>query len=181
MDLKEYLCVDAIDIKWLDYIFTDQDLYGARDEYPKPHCIGVGGGNCIKIFERNGIPEEFQKLFLSCNRYMMQINKIFNSRKGDMCGGRILQFKAIETISNTAVYLSMNGKGSIFGRMEGENPAFEVHHCYVCEKNDVCRFLIDLRSKGLMDNYIQAIKEITHVHMRSYFDSNSDKVMKKTV
>lgn len=163
MNLKKYLCVEAEHIRLIDYIFTDHDSYNSKYTYPKPHSIAVGGDDCVNIFEKNDIPLEYQKMYMVYNS--LNINK---------------RFKAKEYLTDTIISLSINKNGNIFGQMSGDNPTFDVSNCFECNKEDVLEFLTELREEQLLDNYLKALGEIIHLNIKSYFDTNTSKVKKKT-
>ena len=75
MELKKYLCVDAENITLIDYVFVD---YNVDERYPKPNSISIGGDTSVKIFEKNGIPKEYQKIYMECNAVKMIVNEINN-------------------------------------------------------------------------------------------------------
>ena len=82
------------------------------------------------------------------------------------------RFKAREYISETEVYLAYNSEHELRGQKAGFPCAFDLDNCYVCTEEEVKGFMIDLREKGLLDNYIKSIIEITYTKYLSGYDSN---------
>ena len=176
MEFKRFLCVDANNIRLIDYIFTDQDLHASKNSYPKPNSMAIGGDISTKIFEKNGVPVEYQKMYMECNSVKMIVNEINNSNRQPT--SKFNRFKARELLTEAVLYLTVDKSGNIFGQMAGENPTFDVSNCRVCEKNEIVKFLIDLRLNQVLDNYLKSIGEIMHINIKSYFDSNLEKVKK---
>ena len=176
MDFKDYLCVDAENIQLINYIFTDQ-IFNEND-YLKPKVTPVGGESSIKIFEQNGIPEEYQKAYMTCSHISMSLADLKNSRS-NLYTTKFNRFKAKGYLTGTPIYLAISNSDRIFGQMVGDNPRFDVRDCYVCDKNEVDKFLIEIRKNGLLDNYLKAISEILQLNIKSYFDSNN-KIKKKS-
>lgn len=160
MDLKKFLCVDAENIRLIDYIFIDQVSYNMKNNYSKPSSIAIGGENCIEIFEKNNIPSECQKIYMVYN------------------GLNFKKFKAREYLTDTPIRLSISKSGNIFGQMAGERPTFDVSNCYDASKEDVIEFITELRENKILNNYLIALGEIMHLHIKSHFDSNNIKVKK---
>ena len=173
MELKKYLCVEAEDITLIDYVFVDYNV----DDYPKPNSISIGGDNSVKIFEKNKVPKEYQKMYMECNAVKMIVNEINNASRQD--SSKFNRFKGRELLTDTGVYLSFDKTGNIYGQMTGEKPTFDIRNCKVCEKNEIIRFLIDLKTNQLLDNYLKSLGEIMRLNIKSYFDTNSDKIKKK--
>ena len=176
MEFKKFLCVDADNIRLIDYIFTDQDLQDSKYNYPKPSSMAIGGDTSTKIFEKNGVPIEYQKMYMECNSVKMIVSEINNSNRQST--SKLNRFKARELLTDTGLYLTINKTGNIFGQMAGENPTFDVSNCRTCEKNEIVKFLIDLRLNQVLDNYLKSIGEIMHLNIKSYFDTNLEKVKK---
>ncbi len=173
MELKKYLCVDANDITLIDYVFVD---YNVDESYPKPNSIIIGGDTSVKIFEKNHVPKEYQKIYMECNAIKMIVNEINNTNRQD--SSKYNRFKARELLTDTGIYLAFDKNGNIFGQMVGDKPTFDVNNCKLCEKNEIIKFLVDLRSNQMLDNYLKSIGEIMHLNIRSYFDTNLLKVKK---
>lgn len=161
MDLKKFLCVDAEHIRLIDYIFIDQDLNNPRYAYSKPSSIAVGGENSVEIFNKNGIPTEYQKMYMAYK------------------GLNFKRFKAKEFLTDTIVDISIGKSGNIFGQMVGNKPAFDVSNCYQSSREDVLEFITGLRENQILDNYLNALSEIMHIHIKSYFDTNANKIKKR--
>ena len=160
MEFKKYLCVDADDIRIIDYIFIDQDLNNPRYTYSKPSSIAIGGENSVEIFAKNGIPNEYQKMYM--------VYKGLNFKR----------FKAKEFLTDTIVDISIGKSGNIFGQMVGNKPAFDVSNCYQSSREDVLEFITGLRENQILENYLKALGEIMHLHIKSYFNTNVCKVKK---
>ena len=177
MELKKYLGVDAKDITLIDYVFIDQA--GDTVTYSKPCSIAIGGDSSVKIFEKNGVIKEYQKIFMVCNTISMVIQSIKNSDKMITTNkSRFNVFKAKEFLTDIPINLTVNVCGDIFGQMASEKASFDVRNCYICEKSDVLSFFVNLRNDQMFDKYLKSIAEIMHLSIKSYFDSNNDKIKK---
>ena len=167
MELKKYLCVDAKDITLIDYIFMDQKNDNLT--YSKPDSIAIGGDSSVKVFEKNGVLEEYQKVFMVCNAISMILQSIKNADKMITRNkSRFNIFKAKELLTDTPMSLTVNAFGDIFGQMASKKSSFDVRNCYVCEKNDVIDFLLDLKNNQMLDKYIKSIEEIMHFNIKYY-------------
>ena len=160
MDIDNYICFDATNVRLLKYAFTDHKIPGYKDTYPKPRIVAIGGENSNSIFENNGIPLEFQKVFFNYN----VISKGLINFKGNPT------FKARGYLTNIPLRLKINQYGVISGEMIGEKSQFDVYNGFVCNKEYVEMFFIDLRKQGLIGNYIQAINEILNMRFISDID-----------
>ena len=167
MDLNNYVCFDASNVRLVNYIYTDRNIYGYKDSYPKPKVVPIGGDNSISIFEKNGIPLNFQKVFFNYNTISKGLNIIKDSI---ITLNEYPTFKAKGYLSNIPVKLKINKFGEISGEMIGEKSQFDVYRGFFCNKEYVEMFFIDLREQGLLNNYIKAINEILQLNLISEID-----------
>ena len=87
---------------------------------------------------------------------------------------RMNRFKAREYISETEVYLAYNSEHVLKGEKAALPCAFDLDNCYVCKEHEVKDFILELRDKGLLDNYIKSIMEITYTWYLTGYDSNKE-------
>lgn len=168
--MKLYLAVEADNIVIIDYCFSDQQILGSKDIYPKPQCMAVCGDNSVSIFEKNGIPEMYRKMFLVTNSLALSFCPSSSSmvRKKNI----FQRVKSHEFITDIPIYLSCNGYDDIYGYMASDKPTFDVKNCYGVRKDDVIRFFNELRDNDLLDNYIKTLGEIIRMEVKSNFDTN---------
>ena len=88
------------------------------------------------------------------------------------------RFKAKEYISGTDLFVAYNSQCELSGRQVGFPCAFKFSNSYTCDEEDVTKFIIEVRERGLFDNYIKSIMEITHVMFTSEYDSYNNIVKK---
>ncbi len=172
--MKKYLSVDAENIIMIDYWFSDQSFYGSFNSYPKPQTMVSCGDNSISIFERNNVPQDYQRIFIETNSISQTLclpsSAIIRKKNA------LHRFEGREFITEMPINLSVSQYDEIYGYMASEKPAFDVRSCYDVEKNEVIRFFGELRKDGLFDNYLKALGEIEHIEIKSDIDSNKVKI-----
>ena len=159
---KKYIGVDAKNIYLIMHILKDNND-DRSITFSQSSTISFTDGNATEIFEKNSIPKEYQKMFMVVNNNLsMAIQKmIAHSINLYPAAHKFNRFKAREFIS---------------GKQVGFPYAFDFSNCYICDEGEVKKFIFELREKGLFDNYIKSIFEITHIMFESEFDSNKGKV-----
>ncbi len=172
---KRYIGVDANNIIMIMHIFSDEGLDYSR-KYPQPLITAFSKGKGSEIFERNGIPKEYQKMFMVVNNNLSMDFQDIRTHHINLspASHRMNRFKAREYISETEVYLAYNSEHVLKGEKAGLPCAFDLDNCYVCEEHEVKEFILELRDKGLLDNYIKSIMEITYTWYLTGYDSNKE-------
>ena len=161
MDSKKYICVDAQNISLLRYDYIE-------DLSPRPFAIPHIVGNARKIFEKNGVPEEFQKIFMETNRVSMTYQKM-NSNDRNLYAFKYHRFKAKEYLTGLSVFLAFSKKGEIYGQQDSNQCTFCVGKCYECNSEDLINFMSQLKHQKLLANYIKSITETAQ--LRTSFSS----------
>ena len=134
---KSYIAVDAENINLLQYEYVENL---SNKPLTIPHTIG----NAKEIFEKNGIKEEYQKIFLEANLISMF---------------KYHRFRAVEYIIGFVTYLSYDKDGYIYGQHVGRPSTFCVCKGYECTEEDMKRFFSSLKQENLLENYIKSIAE----------------------
>lgn len=174
---KRYIGVNANEVRLIMHIFSDNGLNDKRD-YPQPKITAFSKGTGTEVFERNGIPKEYQKMFMIVNNNMSMAFQDIRIHHINLSPAsfKFNRFKAREYISETEVYIAYNSEHELRGQQAGFPCAFDLGSCYICSEEKVKDFMIGLREKGLLDNYIKSIMEITYTKYLTGYDSNKEKL-----
>ena len=174
---KKYIGVDAKNIYLIMHILKDNND-DRSITFSQSSTISFTDGNATEIFEKNSIPKEYQKMFMVVNNNLsMAIQKmIAHSINLYPAAHKFNRFNAREFISGTELFIAYNSNYELSGKQVGFPYAFDFSNCYICDEGEVKKFIFELREKGLFDNYIKSIFEITHIMFESEFDSNKGKV-----
>ena len=172
---KRYIGVDADKIRIILHSFDDTGFNNNR-KFPQPLITSFTKGIGTEIFERNGIPEKYQKMFMVVEN---NLSMTFQNLRGHHINlspatFRFNRFKASEYISGASIFLAYNSRHELKGQQAGYPDSFDLDRCYVSNKEDVDYFMLELRDKGLFDNYIKSIMEITYGMYISAYDSNKE-------
>ena len=154
--MKSYLAVKASDINSINYIFTDDSCGSQNDIYPLPKSMPIGGSSSKEIFDKYGIPEELQYVFMTFNPLKFKFN---NKKETRQYNGKHSSMKGKELVIGAYVNISI-GTDNFYGNMYSNKPAFEFKHANICKREFVLDFLQRLRSMDLMNNYIYAISDL---------------------
>ena len=174
---KKFIGVEAKNIYLIMHILKDDN--GDRSmTYPQPSTISFTDGTAIGIFEKNGIPKEYQKMFMVVNNNLSMAFQRMISHSINLypAAHKFNRFKAREFVSGIELFVAYNSSYELSGKQVGFPYAFDFNNCYICDEEEVKNFIIELREKGLFDNYIKSISEITHIMFESEFDLNKGKV-----
>ena len=174
MQHKKFIGVEAKNIYLITHILKDDN----DKTYPQPSIISFTDGTATEIFEKNGIPKEYQKMFMVVNNNLsMAFQKtISHSINLQPAAHKFNRFKAREFVSGTELFVAYNSRYELSGKQVGFPYAFDFNHCYISDEKEVKDFIIGLREKELFDNYIKSISEINHIMFESEFDLNKGKV-----
>ena len=168
--IKKYIGVDANNIRLVMHAYGDR-LYGKK-VYPKPKLMTFTIGNAVELFDKNGIPEEYQKMFMKVNNNLSMLIQDIRDHSINLYAAKLNRFKVREYIIGTEVFIAYNERHALFGEQATFPCAFHVSDCYLCDEEEVEDFMINLREKGLFDNYIKSLAELTHIKVCSEYDSN---------
>ncbi len=175
MRKKYYIRVDGYNIKTINYIFTDSNNIDCLDEYSEAKSLPCGGESGTVIFEKHGIPEQYQRMYMVANPI-----SIFFSMPTMTAREKISvfqRFKAKEILTDIPVYLTNDKIVPIFsGYMAVEKPPFNIECCYECNKENVLQFYNNLKKVGLWDQYLEALGEIMNIDIEK--DLNGNKIKK---
>ncbi len=171
---KKFIGVEAKNIYLITHILKDDN----DKTYPQPSIISFTDGTATEIFEKNGIPKEYQKMFMVVNNNLsMTFQKIIShSINLQPAAHKFNRFKARELILGTELFVAYDSSYELSGKQVGFPYAFDFNHCYISDEKEVKDFIIGLRGKELFDNYIKSISEINHIMFESEFDLNKGKV-----
>lgn len=174
MQHKKFIGVEAKNIYLITHILKDDN----DKTYPQPSIISFTDGTATEIFEKNGIPKEYQKMFMVVNNNLsMTFQKIIShSINLQPAAHKFNRFKARELILGTELFVAYDSSYELSGKQVGFPYAFDFNHCYISDEKEVKDFIIGLREKELFDNYIKSISEINHIMFESEFDLNKGKV-----
>ncbi len=170
---KKYIGVEAENIYLIMHLLTDNE-----DSRIQPSIMSFTVKTAAEIFIENGIPEEYQKMYMVVNNNLSMAFQRMITHSINLCPAayKFNRFKAREFVSGTELFVAYNSRYELSGKQVGFPYAFDFNNCYICDAEDVENFIIELREKGLFDNYIKSISEITHIMFESEFDSNRGKV-----
>lgn len=174
MQHKKFIGVEAKNIYLITHILKDDN----DKTYPQPSIISFTDGTATEIFEKNGIPKEYQKMFMVVNNNLsMAFQKtISHSINLQPAAHKFNRFKARELILGTELFVAYDSSYELSGKQVSFPYAFDFNHCYISDEKEVKDFIIGLREKELFDNYIKSISEINHIMFESEFDLNKGKV-----
>ena len=173
---KKYIEVDAKNIYLIMHFFSD-DKDDRDITYPLPSMISFTKGTATDIFAKNGVPKEYQKMLMVVNNNLSMLFQKIRMHSINLCPAahKFNRFKAREFISGTDLFIAYNSNYELSGKQVGFTYAFDFSNCYTCDEEEVESIIIELRKKGLFDNYIKSIFEITHIMVESEYDSNKEK------
>ena len=176
MSAKKYIGVDAKNIYLIMHILN-ADKDDRSIIYSQPSMISFTDGNATEIFEKNGVPKEYQKMFMVVNNNLSMAfqRMIAHSINLYPAAHKFNRFKAREFISGTELFIAHNSNYELSGKQVGSPYAIDFSNCYIFDEEKVKKFIFELREKGIFDNYIKSIFEITHIMFESEFDSNKGK------
>jgi hypothetical protein len=165
MELKDYIYTEGKDIRIVAHHFHDDE-----NNYPKPEVLSFTVGNGKEIFDKYGIPEEYQKVFFEVNKVGMKIMKE-RPQLGNMCTKKNHRFKGKEFLTDTEFYFAYNRRGGeLFGYQVDYPHNYNVYDCLESSKEELFKFIQELRKRRIYDNYIKAIVEIDSYRVSCTFD-----------
>ncbi len=151
MDSKRCVLVTADNVELISYEYSKN--FGNNLLVIRKYV-----GNAKEIFEKNGIPEEYQKVIMETNSVGMLYQRM--NPTIDCYPTKFHRFKASEFITGLGVYLAYRKDGKIFGESENSPVTFSFKNADVCTNVEAISFLSCLKNDDLLGNYIKSIAEI---------------------
>lgn len=148
---EKYIAVDAMNIELLQYEYSVSISQ-------KPNIIKHFEGTAKEIFEKNGVPCEYQKLFMIANPISMSFQKI-NPSDNSLNVFKYHRFRAKEFLTGLGIILAFSKNGRIHGQQESNPSTFVVDKCYECSREVLISFMSQLKEKKLLDSYVKSMAE----------------------
>ena len=114
MQHKKFIGVEAKNIYLITHILKDDN----DKTYPQPSIISFTDGTATEIFEKNGIPKEYQKMFMVVNNNLsMAFQKtISHSINLQPAAHKFNRFKARELILGTELFVAYDSSYELSGK-----------------------------------------------------------------
>ncbi len=143
--MNKYLIIDAKNIYSINYVLMQKN-----NKAELQALTDLNSDGCRKYFEDNGIPFNFQYIFIKLRALNRKID-----------GYEYLTNIPIEIYKNKGYY------SMIDGRMHGDYPGFRFKEAKYCTEYDIISFFKDLKDKDLFDNYLNALGELFQIKIVS--------------
>ena len=152
-----YLVVNANDMYTINYTMLEEN---SNDE--RKGLLSYTGSNCQEIFEKNEIPSNMQKIFIS-------INILKNILCKEEIGKEYLTNIPIRIFKNRYDDYSTNGE------MIGNYPSFRFTNAKDCDDMELKNFLINLRKNDLTEKYLRSLGEIFQINIKTNENISSNR------
>ena len=168
---KKYIGVNAENIRLFIHAYADN--YGKKN-YSRPDGITFSIGYATELFEKYGIPKEYQKMYMIVNNNLSMLFQDIRNHSINLYAAKLNRFKVREYTTGTEIFIAYNCRHELFGQQALSQWSFTVRNCFECSEDEIVKTMIVLREKGLLDNYIKAIAEISHLRVETQCDYNEE-------